>query len=237
MYHIFQKAPVTANKVLHKKASNSFFISFHEVWSVLSECSRIHLMTGWNSLTANQKFQLFPNLDIKWLTETLKPVDPKQDSLHHFPPLHVIYYPVLSQRLMFQAEDSQWFLKLTLTTTQSNPSSYVKGQWYWKTVSENGFFSCPLICLRSQVRFERCGIVSHNYANWQLVRYPPSGEEKWIDAWRHTLGKPFHVCWHRKNEREEAVISVAIIYVKHSKRRHCITPIFQEKGAKSCCAR
>ena len=80
-------------------------------------------------------------------------------------------------------------------------------------------------------RFERCGIVSHNYANWQLVRYPPKGEVKWIDAWRHKLGKPFHVCWHRKNEREEAVISVAIIYVKHSKRRHCITPIFQEKGA------
>ena len=45
----------------------------------------------------------------------------------------------------------QWFLKLTLATKQNTPCERV-----WKTVPENGVFSCVPFCLRSLWKFARC---------------------------------------------------------------------------------
>ena len=45
----------------------------------------------------------------------------------------------------------QWFLKLTLATKQSTACETV-----WKTMPENGVFSCVPYCLRSLGGFARC---------------------------------------------------------------------------------
>ena len=45
----------------------------------------------------------------------------------------------------------QWLLKLTLASKQSTPCERV-----WKTVPENGVFSCVPFGLRSLGRFARC---------------------------------------------------------------------------------
>ena len=70
---------------------------------VASVSSKNHLLTGWNSLTANQGASI------------------------------------------------QWFLKLTLATKRSTPCERV-----WKTVPENGIFSCVPFCFWSLGRFARC---------------------------------------------------------------------------------
>ena len=72
---------------------------------VASVSSKNHLMTGWNSLTANQGAYI------------------------------------------------QWFLKLTLATKRSTPCERV-----WKTVPENGVFSCVPFCLRSLGCFAKCEV-------------------------------------------------------------------------------
>ena len=74
---------------------------------VASVSSKNHLLTGWNSLTANQGASI------------------------------------------------QWFLKLTLATKRSTPCERV-----WKTVPENGVFSCVQFCLRSLGRLAKCNLSS-----------------------------------------------------------------------------
>ena len=84
---LFKRLQWPQTKCYTKKNLDSFFMSYHKVWSVLFWVFQ-NPPYDWLK-TANQKFQLFPYPSIKWLTETLKPVDPMQDSLHHFLPLHV----------------------------------------------------------------------------------------------------------------------------------------------------
>ena len=83
---------------------------------VASVSSKNHLLTGWNSLTANQGASI------------------------------------------------QWFLKLTLATKRSTPCERV-----WKTVPENGVFSCVPFCLRSLRRFAKCVLVYISY-NFQRTK-------------------------------------------------------------------
>ena len=45
----------------------------------------------------------------------------------------------------------RWFFELTLATKRITPCERA-----WKTVLENGVFSCVPFCLRSLRRFERC---------------------------------------------------------------------------------
>ena len=52
----------------------------------------------------------------------------------------------------------KWFLELTLGIKQTTPSARAQ-----KTIPENGAFSWVPFCLRSHVRFERCG--NHQFNN------------------------------------------------------------------------
>ena len=92
---------------------------------VASVSSKNHLLTGWNSLTANQGASI------------------------------------------------QWFLKLTLATKRSTPCERV-----WKTVQENGVFSCVQFYFRSLEGFERCDMLIFNVLEFESVQQ--------ASYWQHT---------------------------------------------------
>ena len=102
---------------------------------------------------------------------------------HHFLaqfsiPFHMVWSVLLrvlaqktpSNSLKFfdsQSEASiQWFLKLTLATKRSTPCERV-----WKTVPENGVFSCVPFCLKSLGQFARCAV----FTNLDLATFRGQG--------------------------------------------------------------
>ena len=113
-----------------------------------------------------------------------------------FHPVWSVWLRVLAQKTTFWLVEilwqpiRSWFLRLTLATKWSTPCERV-----WKSVPENGVFSCVPFCFRSFGRFARCDLQMMPNCNAYGRSVSHCSSPQWLSqTWVARPSKPKPVC-------------------------------------------